>query len=61
MEYLLDLDYNNNFYIIPENRLVDWIKWLEINDDVYNPDIPSYANPVGYDITRVRFKKFRII
>jgi hypothetical protein len=56
MEYVLDCDYDDNWYIIPDNKLTDFLKWIE--DDSDN-DAPDYVVHVNSN-TQVKFSNYRI-
>jgi len=57
MEYILDCDYNDNWYVIPDNKHLIFLKWIEDDED---HQVPDDITCIGDVQTLVKFKDYRI-
>jgi hypothetical protein len=58
-KYTLIQDDSSHWYVIPQDKKEDWLKWLE-SEESENGIIPNYADSVGGCLSLVTFENYII-
>lgn len=60
-EYILVLDNNGHWYVIPDDKEEQFHDWTDIDsEDERSWVVPDYAKSVGGSPSLVKFKNYRI-